>query len=275
MTRPPVFGAGQHFGTTSRQRRIGRFMLTETTYAPAFRSPWHAHEPPAFCLVLRGTYVEQFRDLRVDCRPSTVVFRPPAVDHADRVSLQGAACFIVEPDVEWWVDMRLDRYRSGLPFGEAAGNAAWLLWQTFEEFRHPDSASPLIVEGLLLALTARLTRASESGVRGRCPAWLRGTRELLDVRLAEPISLDRLGAEAGVHPVHLATAFRRAFGCTVGAYVRQRRIETARMLLSTTRNPLAQIALELGFSSQSHFTRVFRRYAGTTPNQYRRLTARS
>jgi AraC-like DNA-binding protein len=50
----------------------------------------------------------------------------------------------------------------------------------------------------------------------------------------------------------------------------RRRIERAQELLATSRLPLAEIALEVGFKAQAHFSTVFSRVVGETPNAWRR-----
>jgi AraC family transcriptional regulator len=87
-------------------------------------------------------------------------------------------------------------------------------------------------------------------------------------------SLEELARAAGVHPVHLARSFRRATGSTVGAFVRQLRVDWAVRQLVSTDMPLAELSVEAGFSDQSHFTRLFRATLGETPARYRRLHAR-
>ena len=77
-------------------------------------------------------------------------------------------------------------------------------------------------------------------------------------------------AGVGVHPVTLARAFRRTFGCTIGEYLRRLRIERAAEQLATGTQPLAEIALAAGFADQSHFSNVFRRRVGMSPSAYRR-----
>jgi AraC family transcriptional regulator len=78
-----------------------------------------------------------------------------------------------------------------------------------------------------------------------------------------------LATTVGVHPVHLSRAFRAAYGCTPGEYLRRLRIEHAQRLLAESRMPLAQVACAVGYYDQSHFTAVFRRLTGSTPAQYR------
>jgi AraC family transcriptional regulator len=72
-----------------------------------------------------------------------------------------------------------------------------------------------------------------------------------------------------VHPVHLSRSFRRHFGLTLTEYVRQGRLARAMVRLSTTDDPMIEIARDVGFADQSHFTREFRRAVGDSPGGYR------
>ena len=56
----------------------------------------------------------------------------------------------------------------------------------------------------------------------------------------------------------------------MGDYVRRRRIERAKQQLRNSRSRLAEIAAANGFADQSHFSRLFRQYTGTTPSRFRR-----
>ena len=126
------------------------------------------------------------------------------------------------------------------------------------------------MEGLLLELVAAASRLEDqSGTSSRAP-WLEHAREQIHVDLAARPSLTGLAESVGVHPVTLARAFRRAFGCTVGEYVRSLRIERATRQLADTDLPLAEIALAAGFADQSHFSNSFRRYNGHSPHRFRR-----
>jgi AraC family transcriptional regulator len=261
---------GRHFGTVLRSTVVGRFTLTETRYAPGFRTTWHRHDAAAFCLVLGGAYVERSRRAEIECRRWTVLFRPRGTDHEDRISQQGAVCCIIEPQADWLDEVRMDLSNDPHPLAIAAARAHWILSQARQEFRHPDVVSPLALEGLVLALVAEAARARTARPGGGFPGWLRRTRELLDARFAEHHTLADLAREAGVHPVHLASAFRRAFGASVGEYIRCLRVEAARRALLDCDRTVSEVALEIGFSSHSHLTSVFRRHTGVTPSEYRR-----
>ena len=73
----------------------------------------------------------------------------------------------------------------------------------------------------------------------------------------------------GVHPVHLARSFRRTYNTTFSGYVRELRVEYARVQLVSTGAPLGDIALASGFYDQSHFCRTFKRETGLSPAEYR------
>jgi AraC family transcriptional regulator len=260
------FVPGQHSGTILRSGRQGRFALTETSYAPLYRTGWHQHGAAAICLVLQGGYVEQYRRRAIECNPGVVLLRPSGIEHDDRVSVEGARCFIVEPDPDWSAATMCESWSErSLP----SPRVRWMLEQAYSEFRDPDPLSALTIEGLLLTMIADCGRHAARRNR-HPPAWLARTREFLDHSFEVRITLSHLAEEAGVHPVHLSASFKRVYGCTVGEYVRLLRIEEARRQLVHTGRTIAQIAHAVGFSSQSHLTRTFRRVTGITPSQWRR-----
>jgi AraC-like DNA-binding protein len=95
-------------------------------------------------------------------------------------------------------------------------------------------------------------------------------RDLVDSRYAEPLDLRRLAREAHVSPRHFSRSFRRVFGETPYQYLLTRRLERARHLLRTTEMPVAEICLEVGFTSVGSFTTTFRRHVGVSPTTFRK-----
>jgi AraC-like DNA-binding protein len=113
------------------------------------------------------------------------------------------------------------------------------------------------------------------------PKWrLRRVQELVDTRLGEPLSLAALAAAAGLSRMHFAAQFRAATGKRPHDYLLQQRIERSISLMDEMSISLAELALTVGFQSQSHFSTVFKRFTGQTPAAWRnasrsRLIARS
>jgi AraC family transcriptional regulator len=75
--------------------------------------------------------------------------------------------------------------------------------------------------------------------------------------------------ELRVRIFHFTRAFAAATGVPPHRYVSQRRLESAKAMIAT-RSSLSEIAFNCQFSSQSSFTRAFRRASGMTPAEYRR-----
>jgi AraC family transcriptional regulator len=99
---------------------------------------------------------------------------------------------------------------------------------------------------------------------------LRAVIDYIHEHLDAELSLDHLAAVARISPYHFARLFKASAGLPPHQNVIARRVERARELLSgRDRPPLAEVATEVGFSDQSHFTRHFRRLVGVTPGRFR------
>ena len=92
----------------------------------------------------------------------------------------------------------------------------------------------------------------------------------IDAHLNRPIRVAELARVAGCGVDALERRVRRAFHRSPGQLVLTARIDHARTLLTQTPEPLAQIALDCGFSDQAAFSRTFARLTGQTPGQFRR-----
>jgi len=122
-------------------------------------------------------------------------------------------------------------------------------------------------------LTPASAPASASArVRAPGPAGILRARELIDDDPLAELSLDDLAQAAGISRFHLVRAFGRATGLTPHAYLVQRRIAMARVLIARG-TPLAEAAAASGFADQSHMTRIFVRKYGIAPAAYARACA--
>lgn len=90
----------------------------------------------------------------------------------------------------------------------------------------------------------------------------------------QKLSLEQIANVVGISRTHLCAIFKQETGKTLLSYFTERKITEAKRILSTTDTPLEAISEYLGYSSQSHFQKVFRKYVGTTPNLYRKSNAR-
>ena len=263
--RPAVPGA-----TKLRSVRAAGFTLTEGVHSGGSSLPWHHHEGPTLCFVLRGSFTETSGGERLTCTPGTLKVMPAGERHCDDFDRGDARGLLVETDPERAGSIRSHAAVLDERVSFHGGVSAALARRVYQEFRQADAAAPLAVEGLLLELLAALSRSRIERLPARTAPWLDETRDRLHADLANRPSLSQLAAAVGVHPVTLARAFRRTFGCTVGEYLRRLRIERAAELLVSGTQPLAEIALGAGFADQSHFSNVFRRRLGMSPSAFRR-----
>jgi AraC family transcriptional regulator len=195
--------------------------------------------------------------------------RPAEVEHANIYGPRGAECLIVGAHPDWVATDSLARDVFSTPRCAPAPAVLMVAGRIRREMRIGDRAAKLAVEGLTLEVIAAAARQLEDHRFGSAPVWLRAVRERLHDDFASDVRLYVLARNAGVHPVHLARAFRRCFGCSPGEYVRQRRIDRASNELADSNRSIGEIAMDAGFSSPSHFTTAFRRASGMTPREYR------
>ena len=92
---------------------------------------------------------------------------------------------------------------------------------------------------------------------------------VIDAHLGERLTLPAIAGLLDTSPFHFAHAFKQGTGVAPHQYVIRRRIERAKELLAATDLPLAEIALAVGCASQSHFSALFHRVTGLTPQTYR------
>lgn len=134
-------------------------------------------------------------------------------------------------------------------------------------------AGPLAGDALLVALLSYLDGrgaappAPRPGALGR---RLAAVREYIEANLTRPLRLSELAGVAGVGVRRFGSIFTAETGWSPHRYVLHRRIERAKSLMRDPGLSLAQVASVLGFSDQAQFSRVFRRYAGMAPREYRR-----
>jgi len=139
-----------------------------------------------------------------------------------------------------------------------------------------DASGRLYADSICDAIITRLlTRDAEltPGAARRAsplPKWrLRRALDFIEANLAQPIGLADVAASAGLTRMHFAAQFRSTTGYSPHAYLLRRRIEHAQMLLRTTALSVLDVALSCGFGSHAHFTTVFGRMVGESPNSWR------
>lgn len=259
--------AGEHYGSVFHKCRTSSAVISESVYPCTLCLPEHAHELGFFTLILDGYYSEIINGRTVTYAPRTVLWRQAELSHKDRIEAIRSRFFFVEVAAAATADAA-DFARIPEHLAEREGPLAAITDRLRAEVIACNSTSEMIVDSLTLELLGILAQKGRPTDRHR-PRWLNKVVDRLnDDITAEPTNSE-LAAEAGVHPVHLATVFRRFHRQTIGDYVHQLRVERAIELLKKRGLALSDIAYECGFSDQPHFTRIFKRRMGLTPGAFR------
>ena len=238
--------------------------VTSMRFPADLQLPPHAHPETNIAVVLAGGWFSGSEAHERDCFAPSVLVEPAGETHANRFGP-------VETAV---LSLSLQAERLGSVVGEVTRRFVHvrdpyievLARRAADELERPDDVTPLAVEAAALELVARLARSA--GLERR-PAWLGRAREVLHDRYADPLSVHEIADAVGIEPERLARGFRRAYGEPLGTYLRRIRVNAAARLLTTTDQPISQVAGEVGFADQSHLTRWFGRYLETTPGRYR------
>lgn len=99
---------------------------------------------------------------------------------------------------------------------------------------------------------------------------IQNCRDYIESHTDRPLSLSILAKQMGYSQSHLSRKFKQEIGVSVTNYIQYARVERAKFLLSSTEDSIAKIALDLHFSSGSHFSDIFWQITGKKPQQYRR-----
>ncbi|MBL8580277.1 MAG: helix-turn-helix transcriptional regulator [Mesorhizobium sp.] len=244
------------------------FAVREAVYCAATTLTAELDRWAGLCLTLEGGYQIERGRTRLNCGPASLVFQAPGEMYRAHVSEAGSYCLTVaiDPSVvgaaAGTLDFdRLNAMRRPPPH--------WLAFQLRTELALEDDLSSTSVANTVIELLGELGGRPGLEVCDAPPSWLARVQEQIHDEFRRHHTLEGLAGTAGVHHVHLAREFRRRFGCTVGHYIRQRRIELGCHRLTTSQDSLSEIALDAGFADQSHFTNTFRRLVGMSPGTFR------
>ncbi|MDQ5844819.1 MAG: AraC family transcriptional regulator [Acidobacteriota bacterium] len=260
------------FGEQLKKAEIEGLVLTETFHAPDMVLPRHNHECANVVLTMKGAFRETIGKRPQDCSSSSLLIKPAGETHANRYGATGAHCFIIEVKSSRLKLLSESSRFFDTPDHVRGGILSTLAMKTYREFRDMDSASQLIIVGLVLEMMGYADRRRINQSSSVPPRWLCEAREFIHAHFSQQVSLFTVAAAVEIHPAHLARSFKRYYQYTVGDYVRHLRLEFAKEELRSSKRSLAEISLAAGFYDQSHFSQSFKNDLGVTPGEFRDAT---
>src|SRR6202166_3473739 len=146
---------------------------------------------------------------------------------------------------------------------------------------HPDQANPLFVDHVLLAVGVHIAQTyggmwpASRPVRGGLAPWQeRRAREILHANIKSGVALKEVARECGISVGYFSHAFHRTLGVAPHKWLIEQRVVLSKEKLRDDGLSLSDVAMECGFSDQSHLTRVFRQTVGVSPGAWRRAFKR-
>lgn len=163
-----------------------------------------------------------------------------------------------------------------LECGRRDERLAALMGRLMQELECDASSDPLIADALIDSIVLTLMRASrqqrqdEYAKGGLSPLLLRRSTDKIRASIESGVSLQELADLVSLSRSHFCKAFRRSTGVSPHRYLLNRRLERARAQILDCRESLSEIALSCGFSSQAHFSSMFKASFGCSPLEFRK-----
>ena len=246
------------------------FAFREIQHNQPFEMPKHAHEGAELALMFSGHVCAKWRGGSTIASSQTLAYLPPEQPHSAAYLSEVHAFYIgIQPNAWQQAVAQTPNLDQVLEFDRGA--ELYLARQVYQEYRHSDSVSGLMLEGLMIQLLTCMASKIDRTEDMAIPRWLLRAKDFLHAHATHSIRLATVADAVGVHPGHLMRAFQQHFGETVGNYIRRIRIEIAcvRIACLDVEETLGSLAAELGFSDQTQFCRTFKRVTGQTPIQFR------
>ncbi len=96
------------------------------------------------------------------------------------------------------------------------------------------------------------------------------TKQYIAGHVSEELSVEDLAARVHFNPDYLSRVFKKETGRTVSEYIMEYRCALAGELLKNTDLSVTMIASRSGYPNYAYFTRIFKKYSGCTPREYRK-----
>lgn len=239
--------------------------------------PRHSHDHYVVCLIERGVQSFTHKGTKYVTPPSGLILINPGVVHTgEAATTQGFRMRSLYPTTTHMQSAvyQLTGRHQAVPFFKdvrvddpAATRSVFALHSALT-----NHVNPLECEARFITTLAHLIkRYAEIRLDEPSPGnerrAVKQVRRYIEAHFSERISLNDLAELVAFSPYYLLRVFRIEVGMPPHAYLQDVRIRRAQRLIELGK-PLADVAFEVGYSSQSHLTRRFKQIVGLTPGQY-------
>lgn len=235
--------------------------VTRTHYPKGMSMPPHTHDFSAVSFILKGNFQEEAEGRPREVTLSKTLVKPKDFLHSDQYETDCTILCIYLKDET----VLSASAREVLKQWKGAYGVNWGGFQSYLDAKD--------LRDRRSALNTFLQLVQAAHHEEEPPEWLFRLRQQVEFGSHHNLQLQELAQTHGVHPVYLARVFRKYFGLSLKTYLRHVRIRRAMGALANDQRDLTSLAFAQGFADQSHFIRDFRRDAGVTPSQFRKIVS--
>ncbi|MFF5531827.1 AraC family transcriptional regulator [Streptomyces cinerochromogenes] len=237
----------------------------------------HTHENFVIAAIADGVEVFHHHGSDVSAGAGTLALINPDTPHTGRAGVPEGwryGALYPSPDVVAAIAAETTTLRGTPGFVSPVLDDPYTARLVHQVLRAADEGNGLAADTLLRVAVTRLLRLNGGPLPQRRPRAAGAriaarARAVLEERMAEPPTLERLAVDLGTSPFALLRAFRDAYGMPPHTWLTDARVRRARRLLDAGTTP-AETAVAVGFTDQPHLNRHFTRIVGVPPGAYQR-----
>lgn len=259
-----LLSTGKYSGDVSNFRQFDGIISGTTTYSKSnFNAEFHYHSNPHLSFILQGGNIETRKQVTTERKVGDIMFfhsgelhrTLPANSLSKNMNLELESNFLKQNNIS---EISIASLIVKNP------NSKFLILKMYKELLEKDIYSNTSIQMLLLDT---ITKPINSNSNKR-PQWLIELLEILNDEWSKFHNLTDLSLAINVHPTTISKYFTRYCGCTLGEYMRKLKIDKSLTLIKNESLSLTEIAVECGFSDQSHFIRNFKKYTHHLPKEF-------
>lgn len=255
----------------------------------AERVSWHTHDRHEMLMLLRGATEYEFHGgHKVSLAGDQFMIVPPGLSHRGAKDMRGPVvhCAITidltraptnrSPFTNQEIQWLAGQFGNGKPIVRTMSP---LLRRLAHSFHHDvkqfprNHPTPDAIATLRLQIARILVEAARDFGEGTATGVadvVARAKAHIESRFTTPLQMNDVAAHIGCSRSRLYAAFKRETGMSPNDWLQRLRVKKAGELLVTTGDTLVDVAMAVGFESQSYFCHVFRKYAGKTPGEHRK-----
>lgn len=258
-----VFSIGEFHGDVVHMQKVGDVVFAMTRRKKGEIVSSHTHDHAAIIALSAGNhhFIADSGKIK-NSIPNAWYFSDPNQVHSHEACQSDIESIGIQFDSKSYPNPKLTD--SSVLRGSSA---EFIFHQIKEHLVNPRSTSTSILTANFELLRALIADEGQL-IKSNVPDWLHNLKLHLNEHFLEPISVEQLGLQFGVHPSHMARSFRTEFGQTITSYTRDRKLEWCLNEMKSSSTKLGIVAARAGFADQSHFTREFIKRYGHKPSKF-------